>query len=218
MTPETTIQLRADQRLHDIADQLPIEAGIHFINAATGVGKTYHMTTSANDNNGAVVASVKAIREQEQLAARRSGKRNLTFPQIEHLSTADLSNIKELHIDECQIMYSGGFRKPVEVLIEKVIELSKRIPVYLYSATCNLNLMPVKPDTITNVIGSFNRTLNVIQIPSNGKIIQSARYVVATITGVIALENKPVLVFINSTSKSNAISRHLEAKGITVQI
>lgn len=215
MTPVKTIQLRADQRLHDVADQIPREAGIHFINAATGVGKTYHMTTSANDNNGAVVFPVKAILKQERMSAQRDGRRNLTLYQIERLSTADLSNIKELHIDECQIMYSGGFRKPVEVLIEKVIELSKRIPVYLYSATCNLDLMPVKPDTITNVVGSFNRTLNVIQISSNAKIVQNTEYVVATITGVIALENKPVLVFINSTSKSNSISRHLEAKGIT---
>lgn len=215
MTPETTIQLRADQRLHDVADQLPIEAGIHVILAPTGVGKTFHMTTSANDNNGAAVFSVKAILAQEILNALQNGWRNLTLYQIEKLSTADLSSIKELHIDECQVMYSGGFRIPVEVLIEKVIELSKRIPVYLYSATCNLDLMPVKPDTITNVVGSFNRTLNVIQIPSNAKIVQNTEYVVATITGVIALEDKPVLVFINSTSKSNAISRHLESKGIT---
>ncbi|MBS4726282.1 helicase-related protein [Aeromonas veronii] len=173
------------------------------------------MTTSANDNNGAAVFSVKAILAQEILNALQNGWRNLTLYQIEKLSTADLSSIKELHIDECQVMYSGGFRIPVEVLIEKVIELSKRIPVYLYSATCNLDLMPVKPDTITNVVGSFNRTLNVIQIPSNAKIVQNTEYVVATITGVIALEDKPVLVFINSTSKSNAISRHLESKGIT---
>ncbi|ELM3615644.1 hypothetical protein RYR54_001265 [Aeromonas sobria] len=173
------------------------------------------MTTSAKNNNGAAVFPVKAILAQEILNALQNGWRNLTLYQIEKLSTADLSDIKELHIDECQIMYSGGFRIPVEVLIEKVIELSKRIPVYLYSATCNIDLMPVKPDTITNVVGTFNRTLNVIQIPSNSKIAQNTKYVVATITGVIALEDKPVLVFINSTSKSNAISRHLESKGIT---
>ncbi|WP_421310296.1 hypothetical protein [Aeromonas sp. 603696] len=222
MTP-STINLGAlprlpdgrEPRLHDIADKLPLEAGIHLIQAATGVGKTFHMTTSANDNNGAVVFPVKAILQQERGSARRDGRCNLTFAQIEKLSSVDLSNIKELHIDECQIMYSGGFRKPVEVLIEKVIELSKRIPVYLYSATCNIELMPVRPDTITNVVGTFNRTLNVIQIPSNSKIVQNTKYVVATITGVIALEDKPVLAFINSTSKSNAISRHLEAKGIT---
>ncbi|HAU4930968.1 helicase-related protein [Aeromonas hydrophila] len=215
MTPVKTIKLGADQRLHDVADQLPKEAGILFIRAATGVGKTYHMTTSANDNNGAVVPPIKSILEQEILNARRNGMCNLTLCQIEKLSTADLSIIKELHIDECQIMYSGGFRKSVEALIEIVIELSKRIPVYLYSATCNLDLMPVKPDTITNVVGSFKRTLNVIQIPSNSKIAQNTKYIVATITGVIEKEAKPVLLFINSTSKSNAISRHLEAKGIT---
>ncbi|MFB0598026.1 hypothetical protein ACETWI_07730 [Aeromonas hydrophila] len=215
MTPVKTILLMADQRIHDVADQLPLEAGIHFINAATGIGKTFHMTTSANKNNGASVFPVKAILAQEILNALQNGWRNLTLYQIEKLSTADLSNIKELHIDECQIMYSGGFRIPVEALIQKIIELSKRIPVYLYSATCNLDLMPVKPDTITNVVGSFSRTLNVIQIPSNSKIAQNTKYIVAIITGVIEKEAKPVLLFVNSTSKSNAISRYLEAKGIT---
>ncbi len=215
MTPRTTIKLRTNQTLHDIADQLPIDAGIHFIQAATGVGKTYHMTTSANDNNGAVVFPVKAILQQERMSARRDGRCNLTFAQIEKLKTIDLNNIKELHIDECQIMYSGGFRESVEGLIDTVKEASKHIPVYLYSATCNLDLMPIKPDTITIVEGSFSRTLNVVQIPTSSEIAQNTKYIVGTIVGAIAFEDKPVLAFINSTSKSNAICRHLEAKGIT---
>ncbi len=215
MTPRTTIKLRTNQTLHDIADQLPLEAGIHFIQAATGVGKTFHMTTSANDNSGAVVFPVKAILQQERGSARRDGRCNLTFAQIEKLKSVDLSSTRELHIDECQIMYSGGFRESVEGLINTVKEASKDIPVYLYSATCNLNLMPVQPDTITNVEGSFNRTLNVVQIPTNSMILQNTKYIIGTITGAIASEDKPVLVFINSTSRSNAISRHLEAKGIT---
>ncbi len=215
MTPRTTIKLRTNQTLHDIADQLPIDAGIHFIQAATGVGKTYHMTTSANDNNGAVVFPVKAILQQERMSARRDGRCNLTFAQIEKLKTIDLNNIKELHIDECQIMYSGGFRESVEGLIDTVKEASKHIPVYLYSATCNLDLMPIKPDTITIVEGSFSRTLNVVQIPTSSEIAQNTKYIVGTIAGAIAFEDKPVLAFINSTSKSNAICRHLEAKGIT---
>ncbi|MGY3948499.1 hypothetical protein BJP24_18770 [Aeromonas allosaccharophila] len=222
MTP-TTINLGAlprlpdgrEPRLHDIADQLPLEAGIHFIQAATGVGKTFHMTTSANDNNGAVVFPVKAILQQEKMSARRDGRCNLTFAQIEKLKSLDLSSIRELHIDECQIMYSGGFRESVEGLIDTVKEASNHIPVYLYSATCNLNLVPIKPDTITNVEGSFCRTLNVVQIQTNSKILQNTKYIVGTIVGAIALEHKPVLVFVQSTSKSNAISRHLETKGIT---
>ncbi|WP_429064398.1 hypothetical protein [Aeromonas veronii] len=173
------------------------------------------MTTSANDNNGAVVFPVKAILHQERGSARRDGRCNLTFAQIEKLKSVDLGSIKELHIDECQIMYSGGFRQSVEGLIDTVKEASKHIPVYLYSATCNLDLMPIKPDTITNVEGSFNRTLNVVQIPTSSEIAQNTKYIVGTIAGAISFEDKPVLVFINSTSKSNAISRHLEAKGIT---
>lgn len=222
MTP-TTINLGAlprlpdgrEPRLHDIADQLPIETGIHFIQAATGVGKTFHMTSSANDNNGAVVFPVKAVLHQERGSARRDGRCNLTFAQIENLKNLDLGSIKELHIDECQIMYSGGFRESVEGLIDTVKEASKHIPVYLYSATCHLDLMPIKPDTITNVEGSFNRTLNVVQIPTSSEIAQNTKYIVGTIAGAIASENKPVLAFINSTSKSNAICRHLEANGIT---
>ncbi|MFM5452239.1 hypothetical protein ACET9A_09645 [Aeromonas veronii] len=214
MTP-TIIKLRTNQTLHDIADQFPKEAGIHYIKAATGVGKTYHMTTSANDNNGAVVFPVKAILQQERMSARRDGRCNLTFAQIEKLKGVDLSNIRELHIDECQIMYSGGFRQSVEGLIDTVKEASKHIPVYLYSATCNLDLMPIQPDTITIVEGVFNRTLNVVQIPTSSEIAQNTKYIVGTIAGAISFEDKPVLVFINSTSKSNAICRHLEAKGIT---
>lgn len=223
MTPRTTINLGAlprlpdgrEPRLHDIADQLPLEAGIHFIQAATGVGKTYHMTTSANDNNGVVVFPVKAILQQEKMSARRDGRCNLTFAQIEKLKGLDLGNIRELHIDECQIMYSGGFRQSIEGLIDTVKEASKQIPVYLYSATCNLDLMPIQPDTITNVEGSFSRSLNVVQIPTTSEIAQNTKYIVGTIAGAIAFEDKPVLVFINSTSKSNAICRHLEVKGIT---
>ncbi|HDX8591148.1 TPA: hypothetical protein RQN76_001976 [Aeromonas dhakensis] len=215
MTPRTTIKLRTNQTLHDIADQLHKEAGIHFIQAATGVGKTFHMTTSANDNNGAVVFPVKAILQQERGSARRDGRCNLTFVQIEKLKNLDLSSIRELHIDECQIMYSGGFREFVEVLIDTIRKASKDIPVYLYSATCNLDLMPIQPDTITKVEGSFSRSLNVVQIPTNSEITQNTKYIVGTIAGAITTEDKPVLVFINSTSKSNAICRHLEAKGIT---
>lgn len=209
------IFLQPEQRLHDVADQLPTGAGIHFINAATGVGKTYHMTTSANDNYGACIFPVKAILKQETLSARKSGKINLKFIQIEKLTSFDFSSVKELHIDECQIMYSGGFRKQVETLIEKVVEQSKRIPVYLYSATCDLNLFPVKPDTITNVVGQFKRTLNVVQIKSVGKVFQNIKYIVATATGVIEEENKPVLLFVNSKTKSDAVSRHLADRGIS---
>ncbi|MGL5093538.1 MAG: hypothetical protein ACRC8B_22010 [Aeromonas sobria] len=173
------------------------------------------MTTSANDNNGAVVFPVKAILQQERGSAQREGRSNLTFTQIEKLKNLDLSSIRELHIDECQIMYSGGFRQSVEGLIDTVKEASKHIPVYVYSATCNLDLMPIQPDTITIVEGVFNRMLNVVQIPTDSEISQNTKYIVGTITSVIESENKPVLVFINSTSKSNAIHRHLEAKDIT---
>ncbi|ANB68103.1 hypothetical protein A6033_05270 [Aeromonas veronii] len=215
MALERLIKLAEGQRLSDAADHLPKEAGIHLIQAATGVGKTFHMTTSANNNNGAVVFPVKAILQQERASARREGRLNLTFVQIEKLDKLNLNRIRELHIDECQILYSGGFRESVEGLIKLILEASKHIPVYLYSATCNVDLLPVRPTTITTIEGSFKREMNVVQIPSNSAIAQNTKFIVGTIAGAIASEDKPALVFVNSTSKSKAISRHLEAKGIT---
>lgn len=215
MALEKLIKLKDWERLLDVAAQLPKEAGIHLILAATGVGKTYYMTTSANNNNGAVVFPVKAILQQERASARREGRLNLTFAQIEKLDKLDLSRIRELHIDECQILYSGGFRVSVEKLIKLILEASKHIPVYLYSATCNVDLLPVRPTTITTIEGSFKREMNVVQIPTNSEIAQNTKYIVGTIAGAIASEDKPVLAFVNSTKKSNAICRHLEAKGIT---
>lgn len=215
MALEKIIKLAEGQRLSDVADHLPKEAGTHLINAATGVGKTFFMTTSADKHNGGVVFPVKAILQQERASARREGRLNLTFAQIEKLDKLDLSRINELHIDECQNLYSSGFRGPVEKLIEIVKTASKRIPVYLYSATCNIDLLPVQPETITNVVGSFSRSLNVIQIPTNSKIAQNTKYIVGTIIGAIASEDKPVLAFVNSTERSNAICHHLNDKGIT---
>ncbi|TNJ24407.1 helicase-related protein [Aeromonas hydrophila] len=215
MALEKIIKLAEGQRLSDVADHLPKETGIHLIQAATGVGKTYHMTTSANNNNGAVVFPVKAILQQERASARRDGRYNLTFEQIEKLDKLDLKRIREMHVDECQILYSGGFRAPVEALIETIKEASKYIPAYLYSATCNVDLLPVRPTTITTIEGSFKRNLNVVQIKTNSVIAQNTRYIVATIVGAISSEDKPALVFVNSTEKSNAICHHLEDKGIT---
>ncbi|HDO1316296.1 hypothetical protein [Aeromonas veronii] len=172
------------------------------------------MTTSAHNNNGAVVFPIKAILQQEMLTAQRAD-RTPRFIQIEKLASADLSGIKELHIDECQILYAGGFRKPVEGLIEVIQRLSTSIPVYLYSATCIQGLLPIQPSTITNVVGTFKRNINVVQIPSTSTITNCTNYIVSVINGAIRYESKPVLAFVNSNKRASQVHRHLGQQGIT---
>ncbi|MCF7742252.1 DEAD/DEAH box helicase [Aeromonas veronii] len=212
------LHINDGEYLSSVSNRLPTSNGIHLIQAKTGVGKTRHMTTSADLNHGAVIFPVKAILKQEQSEAEDKKLFNLTFIQIENLSKTDLTKYGELHIDECQILYAGGFRESVEQLMNAINLASQIMPVYLYSATVRTNLLPVVPDTITRIEKPFDRVLTCVELPTIGAITNCTRAVYGALRGILLEQPKPLIAFVNDENKMNAVAEKLRAAHISVVV
>lgn len=211
MTIKKTIKLTANQHLSDVADQLPQTAGIHMVYAKTGTGKTYHMVSAAHKNKGIVIFPVKAIIGQQEVMREENNWTDATFVQIENINK--LGTIpNEIHIDEAQICYQGGFRNSVEDLNNLIrTAAAAGSKVYLYTATAREELMPIELDTITTIDKPFDRKMNVVQINSNGDIRQSDKKISKIAGEIFKLDNKKVLMFVNSERQGIAVVKHLNA-------
>ncbi|WP_244556528.1 hypothetical protein [Enterovibrio nigricans] len=212
MTNILKIKLSDEQYLSHVASQLPKSNGVHLILAKTGVGKTHHMLEQCHVNGGTAVFPVKAVMNQS-LKYKADNSLQGTIIQIEHLDKWR-TNQNELHVDEAQILYLGGFRKSVEKLYETIVEASQTKPVYLYSATVRTEFMPLKFNSIIHVEKGFERNVNVITLDSKGdvkiadaKLAQSLEYIDQQ------GDKAKVMAFINSNAQASAVVKRLSQTG-----
>lgn len=220
-----TLNLTHDQYVSDVADQLPTENGIHLITVLTGGGKTEHMMRHTATDGGMTVFPVKAIKEQQEIANRKLN-RSTAIQQIEKLplvSTDIKIPFNSIHIDEGQILYQGGFRQPVENLINYVNQAAKTRPVYLYSAAVRSELLPVELTTYTKVVKPFERTLNVVQIPTKAEVKNCPVWISTAVDEIIKHTDEiekdlPVLLFVNSFKMASTVKEHLAKLGHTDSI
>lgn len=216
------IELTKDQYLSDVADQLPTTAGIHLITLPTGGGKTEHKLRTTSKDGGINIFPVKAIKDQQIMNNTAIG-RDCTIIQIEKLPLIDPDKqyspmYNSIHIDEGQILYQGGFRQPVENMINFVNVVSKTRPVYLYSAAVRHELMPVNVDTVVTVNKPFNRDINIVQVPTSGEIKNCPLWVSTSIDEIIKHTDRiesglPVMCFVNSYKQAQSVKSHLEKLG-----
>ncbi len=148
--------------------------------------------------------------------------------QIERLpwyKFSDAVKIKggSLHVDECQILYQGGFRKDVEKLIRYIIKCSQVMPVYLYSATVNPKLLSfLNVSTITYVRKPFDRNIELIQLLTSGVIKNNTNAIAITLDAIMRkssdendteFDDVPMLAFINSSAMACTVIKKLVAMG-----
>lgn len=212
MTTTNSFRLEPDQFISHFAAELPTHAGIHLIVAPTGAGKTYHMLEHSRANDGITCFPVKAIAHQK--AVIHDAKDLIV--QLEKLSLYDIKDKGCLHVDECQILYTAGYRgDTIDNLYRVITGLAEAKPVYLYTATADIELLPFTPTTTTEFIKPLNRKITVIQIDTKGNIKGQCKRVANVLLGIHETEPKPVLCFIESRERGTAVAEHLKQMGLT---
>ncbi|MFM4957390.1 hypothetical protein ACEUCD_17150 [Aeromonas veronii] len=223
MTLERYITLTDGEYLSDVEAQLPNTNGIHVIDAKTGVGKTRRMTLHAHANYGALIYPIKAIAAQQWIELadliKEHGSTLARIDQIEHIERNRYDDRLCLHIDEGQILYTGGFRLPVEVLIDLIVWCSQRMPVYIYSATLRPEFLPQRiVDNIkswTTVSKGWRRSINRITIQTSGYVIGNTIEIAGAISHIWDRapgdpdRRLPTLAFVNSEKRAASVVNQL---------
>lgn len=211
MTTNKKFRLEPDQFLSHFAAELPTNAGLHLIVAPTGAGKTYHMLEHSRGNDGITCFPVKAIAHQKALIHDAKD----LIVQLEKLSLNDVRDKDCLHVDECQILYTAGYRgSTIDNLYSVITEFALTKPVYLYTATADIELLPFTPTSTTEFIKPLNRKITVIQIDTKGNIKGQCKRVANVLLGIHETEPKPVLCFIESRERGTAVAEHLKQMGL----
>lgn len=131
--------------------------------------------------------------------------------KLDFFKFSDVAKIKggSLHVDECQILYQGGFRKYVERLIRFIIKASQLMPVYLYSATVRLELLRyLNINTVTYVNKPFDREIKVIPLETTGVVKNNTNAIAIVLDAILRrskdkndeFDDVPILAFVNSAA------------------
>lgn len=204
--------------------------GLYFIHAPTGAGKSFFQVREAG-RNGLVIFPVKSVCNQQRSKALKENVFT-NIVQIEKLTQEMIDKATSIHFDEAQLWYEGGFRYDdterrvdVGILVQMLIEASKRIPVYMYSASEKRKLFHVPFTQYIHVYKEFKRSLNVVYI--NKDTGTKAKTSIQTFVDIIRMAHKEygckILVFIDSEKTLAIIKKELalssyEIDGVTVQV
>lgn len=208
-----SFNLDVGQYLSDVADKIPTTSGLHLIVAPTGAGKTHHMMTHAEQHRGAVCFPVIAIKDQKIMDHK---PQQAAVIQLEKLSMEALKGRSCLHLDECQILYTAGYRgKTIDNVFNVMLEFAKTRPVYLYTATANPELLPFKPDSVTTCVKPLGRRINLIEVAVKGCMRDATAVLTTCIEGVYTDDAKPVLCFVDNRKKCEHIRAALVERGLS---
>lgn len=199
--------------------ELPTEPGIYTIHAPTGSGKTYFMMRTAGPR-GIILFPVKMVMNQQRSKAVKEGLR-ANIKQIEKITQAEIDEATSIHFDEAQLFYEGGFRysddeQRVDVgkIAKMIIEASKRIPVYMYSASAKRELYHFPVKAHFHVDKKFERVLNVVHInkDTGTKAKTSIQTFVDIIRMAYAEYGTKIICFLDSAKTLAIIKRELAKK------
>lgn len=256
-----TLHLGSD-KLSDRLNLSGISKGLILINGgSTGTGKTYMMTEAAFRNHGVVFAATKAVNAQQSHDTKNKIRKRVVndkieeykisprFTQVEQIKSLfelwEKGGIKinEIHFDEAQVIYEGGFRNKVEEMMVHLIKFAEKIPVFFYSATFIPELSPVEFDFTLNLTNNFRRDLEVFCIKSEdeskteiivanakaegkqidietpkGVLLKKATEIVDILCYVKEKQKKKILFFINDTEIMDMIKEALAKRNITAEV
>lgn len=256
-----TLHLGSD-KLSDRLNLSGISKGLILINGgSTGTGKTYMMTEAAFLNKGYVFAATKAVNMQQSHDAKTKKRKrvvndkieeysiNPRFTQVEKIKALYESwdrgetEINEIHFDEAQLIYEGGYRERVEDMVEYLSKFAKKIPVFFYSATFIPALSPVEFDFTLNLTNNFRRDLSLFQLKSEdeykvelliaeakkagkeikvdipkGVLLKKANEIIDILVYVKNTHKKKIVFFMNDTELMDAIKEELAKRDISAEV